>query len=104
MNIKSIIKCFNYWLNDKSAAEITHSHNYAKYEIERLLSDQSQAVLILQKENMFICKCKYNYVIDTMHSADNKPHLFEFEAIGFSETEKITFNRFTFFDFIITYR
>ena len=101
MNIKHLINHFNYWLKNKSSEEITHSLKYSKYELERLLAEQSEAEQILSKENALICKCRYNYVIHQIHSSDNKPHLFEFEAIGYAEAEG---NEYTYFEYIITHR
>ncbi|MDE6124835.1 MAG: hypothetical protein K2G22_06380 [Eubacterium sp.] len=101
MNIKNLINYFYYWLKDKSSEEITHSRKYAKYEIERLLAEQSEAELLLRKENILICKCRYNYVIHKIHSSDNAPHLFEFEAIGYAEAEG---SKYTYFEYIITHR
>jgi len=68
MNIKHLINHFNYWLKNKSSEEITHSLKYSKYELERLLAEQSEAEQILSKENALICKCRYNYVIHQIHS------------------------------------
>lgn len=104
MNIKNVTNCFNHWLKDKSIEEITHSRKYAKYEIEKLLADQSEAELILRKKNVLICRCRYSYVINRVHSSDNVPHLFEFEAIGYAELKNNAFIEYTYFDYIITYR
>lgn len=104
MNIKNVINHFNYWLKDKSSKEVTHSKKYAKYEIERLLAEQSEANLILRKEGILICRCRYSYVIHKVHSSDNQSYLFEFEAIGYDEAHNSTYREYKYFDYIITHR
>lgn len=104
MNIKNLISHFSFWLKDKSSEKVTHSNKYAIYEIERMLAEQSEAELIFKREDILICRCRYSYVIHKMHSSDNEPHLFEFEAIGYAEANNSTYKEYKYFDYIITHR
>lgn len=104
MNISNLTKSFNKWMRTNSTSKITHSLNYSKYEIERMICREEGAKLLHDDNSSCIGKCRHTYLLDMLHSIDEQPHIFEFEAIGYGRKENDRLINFTYIDFIITNR
>ncbi len=102
MNILNLTKTFNNWMKTNSISKITQSINYSKYEIERMICDENMAKLLHDDSTSCIGKCRHTYLLDMIHSTDEQPHIFEFEAIGYGQKENNKLINFTYIDFIIT--
>lgn len=102
MNILDLTKTFNNWLKINSTPKITHSINYSKYEIERMICEEDMIHALHDDSASCVGKCRHSYFLDMIHSSDGNPHIFEFEAIGFGHKENNKLISFTYIDFIIT--
>lgn len=100
MTKQMLINEFSNWLNKNSALTIMHSYEFAEEEINRLLKTEADGYTLFENEYIFVGSYEYSFISTPLFSADNKDHLFSFEAIGIGCKENVIGSDYDLADYV----
>ncbi len=90
MNKEMLINKFAEWLADNSADNTLYPHEFAEYEINRLLADEAPGETLFENDNVFVGSYEYEFCLSDARKTDGKAARFLFEAIGIGSKENVS--------------